>query len=370
MSAYSQTVQAGHGGSLPTHEPQAQRFKSATRRVGNLQFNRAGFKLFFSNLKHWFTDTWLDWVTLIIIGVTAALVRPSPNRTTGCLLTIYQVWTAPHTFTRLFPVTFYTASGDIAYPELSYPYVEPIFSSLLAGILDAVIPIAVIVLSQIWIQSFHVMANGILGLCYALATGTCFQVILKKTIGGLRPHFLSVCEPVLPPGDGSQGVGYQNLMFTIEQVCTGDSDRIRNALESFPSGHSEIAWAGMGYLSIYLFCHLRIRNISRRRPSHWRMLFVVAPLLFATYLASTLVLGYHHHGTDVLAGGLIGILMAFFGYRMCFASIWDPKWNTVPMTRIREDHAGADEEGLQYKRDTLGNGNAYGMTEPRDFQPA
>lgn len=61
---------------LPTHEPQAQRFRSGTRRVANLQFNRDGFSLLLSHFKHWFIDTWLDWVTLIIVGATAAGVSP------------------------------------------------------------------------------------------------------------------------------------------------------------------------------------------------------------------------------------------------------------------------------------------------------
>jgi diacylglycerol diphosphate phosphatase / phosphatidate phosphatase len=230
-----------------------------------------------------------------------------------------------------------------------------------------VIPIIVISISQLWILSFRIWANGILGLLYAIATGTCFQVILKKTIGGLRPHFLSVCEPVLP-ADLSSGVGFQNLMFTAEQVCTGDKDRIRNGLESFPSGHAEIAWAGMGYLAIYLFCHLKIRNLSRRRPSHWRMCFVVAPLLFATYLASTLVLGYHHHGYDVIAGGLIGLTMAFLGYRMCFASIWDPRWNTVPLTRGGIDAAN---DQLYGTKTAFANGTTNGVASghPRGSSP-
>lgn len=160
--------------------------------------------------------------------------------------------------------------------------------------------------------------------------GTCFQVILKKTIGGLRPHFLSVCQPVIP--QDTAGTGFNNIMFTIDQVCTGaNRGRIGNAIESFPSGHSEIAFAGMGYLSLYLFTHLRI--LGRRRPSHWRMIFVVAPVLLATYLASTLVLGYHHHGYDVVFGSLIGIFMAFFGYRMVFRSIWDRHTNYLPSGR-------------------------------------
>jgi hypothetical protein len=47
-------------------------------------------------------------------------------------------------------------------------------------------------------------------------------VTLKKTIGGLRPHFLSVCEPVIPENYQTIGVGFQNIMFHVSEVCTGD----------------------------------------------------------------------------------------------------------------------------------------------------
>ena len=100
------------------------------------------------------------------------------------------------------------------------------------------------------------------------------------------------------------------------------------------------------------------------------MLFVVAPLLFATYLASTLVLGYHHHGYDVIAGGLIGLTMAFFGYRMCFASIWDPRWNTVPLTRSRDSRTGEDEEGLRGKNSVAKRHTNGVVVESRDPSPA
>ena len=195
-------------------------------------------------------------------------------------------------------------------------------------------------ISQFWMQSFDDFAYGVLGLAYSMVTGTCFQVILKKTIGGLRPHFLAVCQPVIPPIDEGSGVGYENVMWTAEQICTGDAKKIKNALESFPSGHSEVAFAGMAYLAIYLFAHLQIRSITRKRGSYWRMLFVIAPLLFATYLASTLVLGYHHHGYDVIFGALIGWVMALFGYRMVFRSVCNARWNTVPVARGTQEAEG------------------------------
>lgn len=227
---------------------------------------------------------------------------------------------------------------------MAYPYVTPVFSSVGAGVITAAVPIAIFALAQLWLHSFVHFASAVLGLAYSMVTGTCFQVILKKTIGGLRPHFLAVCEPMLPSVDDSTGVGFSGIMYTAEQVCTGDARRVENALESFPSGHATIAFAGLGYLAIYLFTHLRITSLGGRRGSHWKMLFVVAPLLLATYLTSTLVLRYHHHGYDVIAGALIGSFMAFMGYRMVFMGVFDARWNTVPYLKIRDgdDHRKPD----------------------------
>ena len=222
--------------------------------------------------------------------------------------------------------------------QFAYPYVEPLFSSLAAALVCIIIPIGIILLAQIWFRSFCDAANGILGLTYSLITGTCFQVILKKTIGGLRPHFLTVCQPVIP--ESAIGHGFRNIMFYVEDVCTGtDKNKIRNAMESFPSGHSEIAFAGFFYLFLWLFAHLKIQ--SRYRAGYWRMVACISPLLLATYLASTLVLNYHHHGYDVIFGALIGIMTASFGYRMAYKSIWNKRLNAIPSCHERHEGDGA-----------------------------
>ena len=171
----------------------------------------------------------------------------------------------------------------------------------------------------------------------ALTTGTFIIIILKKTIGGLRPHFLAVCKPVILKG--AVGSGYQNIMFTVDQVCTGDEKEIQWAMESFPSGHSNIAFAGFLYLSIYLFTHLRIQN--RYRAGYARMVACVLPLLLATYLTSTLVLTYNHHWYDVVFGALIGMAVALMAYRMVFRSIFDSRTNATPS--CHEEH---EEKGI------------------------
>jgi diacylglycerol diphosphate phosphatase / phosphatidate phosphatase len=308
----------------PLREPQRARFQAGIRPLRTIPFDKPAFQNLVTNLRLWFLATWLDWLFLILAGASAAAV-----------------WVIPHNHNRLFPITF-SESGDIVWPEVAFPYVEPIFDSTVAGILCTAIPIVSMLIAQIWVRNFLDFANGCLGLVYALVTGTLFQVVLKKVIGGLRPHFLAVCEPRIPI-DRSLGQGFQGIMFTVDQICTGDKDKIDNAIESFPSGHSNIAWAGLGYLAIYLWAHLGIRSISRRRPSYWRMLMVVSPLFFATYIASTLALGYHHHGYDIIFGSLIGMVMAVFGYRMMFASVLNPRGNTVPLIRGEGDQVDDEE---------------------------
>ena len=136
-------------------------------------------------------------------------------------------------------------------------------------------------------------------------------------------------------------------MYTVDQLCHGDPTQIENAVESFPSGHAEIAFAGFGYLTIYLFAHLRITSQHRTGFSYARMLLIVAPLLFATYLASSLVLNYHHHGYDVVFGALIGWFVAILGYRMVFQAIWDGNLDTAPYLKLRNtaENGGNAAEG-------------------------
>lgn len=67
------------------------------------------------------------------------------------------------------------------------------------------------------------------------------------------------------------------------------------------------------------------------------MLAVIAPVLLATYLASTLVLGHHHHASDVIFGALIGSVMALWGYRMVFVSLWDGRTNCIPLRRGQDE---------------------------------
>lgn len=192
----------------------------------------------------WLKQTWPDIITMIFTGAVGLIVfhlPPAPSRSIA--------------------VTY--ANGQIVYPEFAYPQRQVTVPIWLATFLASGIPIAAILLSQIRIRSFWDANNGITGLLYGLVTAATLQALVKWLIGGLRPHFLDVCQPDPDILEGASGSGYGNLYYTSE-ICTGDAWDVRDSLESFPSGHSTAAFAGFVYLSLYLNAKLKVFSDSVR----------------------------------------------------------------------------------------------------------
>lgn len=246
-----------------------------------------------------------------------------------------KIYSAPLAATRTFPITF-NGSGDIVYPTFAYPSRGWIISPALSGMLSALIPIAVIVLAQIRIRSFWDANNAILGVLYSLVLGTLFQVIIKQLIGGFRPYFLEVCQPdisraVTNNSTGLNGVGYQQIIYSVD-VCTNpDKGALKNAMTSFPSGHSTAAFAG--YVFLFLWMNAKLKVWSSHQTSFYWLALLMAPLLGAVLMAAALTIDNAHHWYDILMGSLIGTVMAFASYRICYAAIWDWRFNHIPLTR-------------------------------------
>ena len=185
------------------------------------------------------------------------------------------------------------------------------------------IPFAVFLICQIRVRSFWDVNNATIGLLYSLITAAVFQVFIKWLIGGLRPHFLAVCKPVIPANmipQGNIANGYRQIMFD-RSICTGDQNQINDSLESMPSGHTTAAFAGFVYLYCYLNAKLKV--FSNYHPAMWKLVAIYAPILGACLIGGALTIDEFHNWYDVLAGAIIGTVMAFSSYRMTYASVWD-----------------------------------------------
>lgn len=272
------------------------------------------------NIRLYFKTFWMDYLLMAMMGALGLgiyYLRPAPNR--------------------LFPVYF--ANGEIIQPEMSYPFRKDIIPIWLAAFLAFIVPLIFIMLMQIRLRSFNDANTAIMGLLFSLISAAVFQVFIKWLIGGLRPHFLAVCKPMINSSDYGTGRGFDGIMFD-RSICTGDEKQINDALESLPSGHATAAFAGLVYCSLYLNGKLKI--FANYRPQYWKFVLFYAPLLGAVLIACSLTIDHYHHWYDILVGAIIGIMFAFGSYRFQYASVWDYRFNHIPLPRLNSD------EGFDY----------------------
>jgi diacylglycerol diphosphate phosphatase/phosphatidate phosphatase len=170
---------------------------------------------------------------------------------------------------------------------------------------------------------------------YALSTSTLFINLIKIFVGGLRPHFLDVCEAIVI-------VGSPPTFFTPEHICTGDPKVLKEAQMSFPSGHATAAFAGFVFLALFLNGRFKIfgfgRQIGFAQPhegepgivAHWKLVCFVLPWALAIILAASKVRDGWHHPIDVVFGAIVGTAFAHMAYAMAYRSVYDAKTNHIP----------------------------------------
>ncbi|KAL2023309.1 hypothetical protein VTK56DRAFT_3047 [Thermocarpiscus australiensis] len=304
---------------LPFHrrEPRGQGLETETGEKRPASMDSI-FRQLFQFVVFWIKVSWKDIIAMAALGAAA--------------LAIYN---APLAAVRNFPITF-DSSGDIVYPQWAYPNRGWIISPSLSGVISAVIPICVILAAQIRIRSFWDCNNAILGLLYSLILGSLFQVIIKQLIGGFRPTFLDVCRPDVSlaashNATGLNAVGFHRVMYTVD-VCTNpDKQALKNAMTSFPSGHSTTAFAG--YVFLFLWMNAKLKVWANFQASFYWLALLLAPLLAAVLMAAALTIDQAHNWYDILAGIAIGTAVAFMSYRVCYAAVWDWRYNHIPLTR-------------------------------------
>jgi len=158
-------------------------------------------------------------------------------------------------------------------------------------------------------NNWMIIHHGLLTL--GLSSGVTHLVteLLKASVGSLRPDFIARCKWDL-----------------IEATCTGKPDSVRAGRQSFPSGHSSSAFAAMTFFSLFLagstgaLCFSAPPRTNTIRSRALLVLFTLAPLFWATYIAITRIQDNRHRGRDVIAGALIGISMSTIFYHAYWPS--------------------------------------------------
>ncbi|XP_070562599.1 phospholipid phosphatase 1-like [Ptychodera flava] len=211
---------------------------------------------------------------------------------------------------------------------IKYPYKKDTISTLLLIVLGIAIPCIAIIFVEIglfldakkrteirssYFRPRHLNTVSVHPLVYHLyfiigvfgfgmATTNLLTETIKLMMGRLRPHFIDVCKPNYNLFNCSDG-------YIEADVCTGDAGQIDEARLSFVSGHSSVAW----YCALYLVLYLEVRftwKISRLvKP-----VLQIAVLMLALMCSLSRISDYKHHWSDVLGGGLLGVIVAILTY--------------------------------------------------------
>ncbi|KAI0241514.1 hypothetical protein L0F63_005540, partial [Massospora cicadina] len=189
---------------------------------------------------------WLDYIVLILVG--------------GVSIGLYAAPPAP---TRLFPVypSQTLPAMNIAYPIK--PEIIPLWLSALTSVIFALIVFVAVLIKQRSANDF-------------------MAALMDVSLG--------------------KGQGFDHLYYD-RTICRGNPRDIDDALQSFPSGHSNAAWSSLLFLFFYLNAKLKLHG--NRQASYWQLLVVTSPILAATLLSLSRLLDFTHNWYDILAGSLI-----------------------------------------------------------------
>ena len=127
-------------------------------------------------------------------------------------------------------------------PSISFPLKESIVDDTKLLLLAWIIPtVTIVAVTAVLKTNMKHMHHALLGLAESAAYSYTIVVIGKKCAGSLRPCFKAMCE-------------WDEQL----QACMGDHFAIRDARQSFPSGHSAAASAGLGFLTLFISRELQV----------------------------------------------------------------------------------------------------------------
>ncbi|KAJ3191045.1 hypothetical protein HK101_008148 [Irineochytrium annulatum] len=209
--------------------------------------------------------------------------------------------------------------------DLSHPHLSNIVTNLQLVLLSVVFPCGVVVLVTVLriVLALRSRNTGGLAASSISPIAASLRDIHHYTLGLL----LSVAVTMLV-------TDFMKYSVNLE-ACTGDPKLVTDGRKSFPSGHTSLSFAGCTFLSIYLLAILEVmpvvtgslqfdvvghllpggamRGVAREYPvtgRSWRFAFALAPLFVSLYIAISRTQQYIHHPTDVLAGAILGIVIA------------------------------------------------------------
>lgn len=90
-----------------------------------------------------------------------------------------------------------------------------------------------------------------------------------------------------------------HILWAPVEICMGDPKVIKNAVQSYPSGHTGTVFTVMVFLSLYL--NAKFKAFADFNTGFWKMLIVMSPVIAAIFTSGTLYID--GVSPDLILGG-------------------------------------------------------------------
>ncbi|KAM3085789.1 hypothetical protein ACMFMG_002851 [Clarireedia jacksonii] len=166
---------------------------------------------------------------------------------------------------------FFINNINIQYPHALQERVPVKWNLVYAGAIPCAALALWLGISKANLHKWHVT---MLGFFIGLVLTSFITDVIKNAVGRPRPDLISRCKPA--PGTPD------NKLVTIDVCTETDPHTLQDGWRSFPSGHSSFAFAGLGFLALFIAGQT---HVFRPRTDLGRVLLAFAPLLGAAMIA-------------------------------------------------------------------------------------
>ena len=186
----------------------------------------------------------------------------------------------------------------------------------------------------------HKAHVSVLGLAISVLLTALLTDIIKNFVGRPRPDLLDRCSPAAGT--------HLDEWVTIDVCTETEQHKLHDGFRSFPSGHSSVSFAGLGWLALFLAAQT---HCLRARANLVLVLFCLAPMVGAALIAISRLEDYRHDVGDVMVGGILGSVVTYLNWRRYYPSLLN-KWCDEPYEPVEKggvsgyQWAGRDEEEM------------------------
>jgi len=103
------------------------------------------------------------------------------------------------------------------------------------------------------------------------------------------------------------------------------------------------AFAGLGFFGFYIAGKMHLFDEKGHTIKAW---ITLIPFTGAALIALTRVTDYRHHATDIIAGSLLGLGLAYFSYRLYYPPLEHPMAHKAYSPRIPAEEEAKESDNV------------------------